>query len=198
MLLTKTQLEIMEIFCSNITKSFSIRGLSKLLNKNYKVAYQAMQGLIKSNILKKDEHQLLKLNSHKNFSLLAYVESLRAEKFLKKHKEIGLFVDDVIQKSNLGFFTLMLFGSYAAGTQKKHSDIDVLMIIEDIAQVEAVERNLKFMSETFGNFHIQVISKESVKEMILRPGKLNVVNETLNKHILFFGAEDYYRLINQV
>ncbi|MBI4980777.1 nucleotidyltransferase domain-containing protein [Candidatus Woesearchaeota archaeon] len=198
MLLTKTQLEIMEIFCANITKSFSIRGLSKLLNKNYKVAYQAMQGLIEKGILKKDEHQLLKLNYQKNFSLLAYIESLRAEKFLKKHKEIGLFVNEVIQKSPLGFFTLMLFGSYAAGKQSKRSDIDVLMIIEDIAQVEAVERNLKFMSENFGNFHLQVISKESVKEMILRPGKLNVVNETLNKHILFFGAEDYYRLINQV
>lgn len=198
MILTKTQLEIMEIFCSSITKSFSIRGVSKQLNKNYKVAYQAMQGLIKEGILSKDEHQLLKLNSHENYPLLAYVESLRAEKFLKKHKEISLFVTDVIQKSPLGFFTLMLFGSYAAGKQRKNSDIDILMIIEDIAQVEAIERNLKFMSETFGNFHIHVVSEESVKEMILRPGKLNVINETLNKHILFFGAEDYYRLINQV
>lgn len=188
----------MEIFCANITKSFSIRGLSKQLDKNYKVAYQAMQGLIEDNLLEKDEHQLLKLNSHKNFSLLAYVESLRAEKFLRKHKEIGLFVGETIQKSTLGFFTLMLFGSYAAGTQKTHSDIDILMIIEDIAQVETVERALKFISETFGKFHIHVISKESVREMILRPRKLNVINETLNKHLLFFGAEDYYRLINQV
>lgn len=195
MLLTKTQLEILEVFCSNITKSFSIRNISKQLNKNYKVAYQAMQGLIKEDIIKKDEHQLLKLNYHKNYPLLTYVESSRAEKFLRKHKDISLFIEDIIKRGDLGFFTLLLFGSYAAGTQNKKSDIDILMIVENITEVEPLERWMKSLSERHGNFHCIVISKESVWEMIRKRGKLNVINETLNKHIIFYGAEDYYRLI---
>ena len=95
----------------------------------------------------------------------------------------------------MGFFTFLVFGSYAEDKQTKRSDIDILLIIENSEDVEKIERQLKNISEKYGNLHCNVISKESVKEMISKKAKLNVINESLNKHIILFGAEDYYRLI---
>ena len=103
---------------------------------------------------------------------------------------------EVIKKIDLGFFSLLLFGSYAEGKATKSSDIDILMIIENTEDTEKIERWLQQISEKYGDFHCNVINKESVKEMLNQREKLNVINETLNKHIIFFGAEDYYRLIS--
>lgn len=195
MLFTKIQAEILKILCSRLTETFTIRGITKKLNKKYKVIYNASQDLIKRRFIERDKkHKLLKLNK-KNFQDLAYIESLRTEEFIKKNRDIGLFVDEIIQKTNLGFFTLLLFGSYIKKKQTKKSDIDILMIIESSKDIEKTERHIQQLSEKYGNFHCHVIGKESVKEMIAQKEKLNVINETLDKHILFFGAENYYRLI---
>jgi len=141
-----------------------------------------------------DEHKLLSLNYKSNFQDLAYIESLRAEDFFKKHKDIMVFVDEILKKME-GFFTLLIFGSYAAGKETKDSDIDVLMIIERTEDADKEEKFLNSIADIYLNkHHTMVIGKESVKEMI-RESKLNVINETLNRHIMLFGAEDYYRLM---
>lgn len=191
---TKTEISILKAFTLNITESFTIREIAKRIKQNYSIVYSAIQNLHKNSFLVKDKHKNFSLNKE-NYQDLAYIEQLRAEEFLKKNKEIVIFVEDVIEKANLGFFILILFGSYAEGKQRKGSDIDILMIIENLEDTEKTERWLQQFSERYGNFHCNVISKESVKEMLSQREKLNVINETLNKHIIFFGAEDYYRLI---
>ena len=192
---TKTEIGILKEFASKITESFTIREIAKRLKQNYSIVYSAVQNLHKNSFLIKDRHKNFSLNK-KNYQNLAYIEQLRAEEFLKKNKEIAIFVEDAIEKANLGFFSLLLFGSYAEGKQRKRSDIDILMIIENLEDTEKTERWLQQISERHGNFHCSVISKESVKEMAAQKEKLNVINETLNKHIIFFGAGDYYRLIS--
>lgn len=193
---TPTQVSILKFFCSSLTERYSINGLTAKLKKKYKVVYLAAQELIKEGFLLKDEHLLLSLNKNRHWQELAYIESLRAGQFLKKHKSIALFTEDIVKKFPLCFFTLLLFGSYASGQQTKKSDIDILMIVEHSEDTEKLENYFQTLSERYGNFHCQVIGKDSAQEM-LRSFKLDVINETFNKHILFFGAEAYYRLINQ-
>lgn len=195
MIFTKTQIAILKIFCSNLTESFTIKEIAERIKQNYSIVYSALQDLHKNKFLVKDKHKNFSLNYKGNHNELAYIESLRAEEFLKNHKDIALFINEVTDKTNLGFFSLLLFGSYVEKPAKK-SDIDILMIIENLEDAEKIEKQLKNMSEKYGNFDINVISKESVKEMLANKDKLNVINETLNKHILFYGAEDYYRLIS--
>lgn len=193
--LTKTETAILKIFCSKIIESFTIREIAKEAKQNYSIVYSSLQNIYKNNFLIKDKHKNFSLNYKENHQSLAYIEQLRAEEFSKRNKNIALFINDVIRKVNLGFFTLLVFGSYAEGRQKIRSDIDILMIIENSDDTEKLERQLKNMSEKYGDFHCHVISKESVKEMISKK-KLNVINESLNKHIIFFGGENYYRLIS--
>ena len=196
MYFTKTETAILKIFTSEITESFTIREISRKLRQNYSIVYSALQNLYKNNFLIKDKHKNFSLDYKKNLSDLAYNESLRAEEFLKKYKDIKLFSNEVINKLGLGFFSLLVFGSYVKGKQKKKSDVDILLIIENLKEVEKIERQLKNISEKYGNFDCHVISKESVVEMLNEREKLNVINETLNNHVILFGAEDYYRLIS--
>lgn len=192
---TKTEIAILKAFASKITESFTIREIAKRVKQNYSIVYSATQDLHKNGFLIKDKHKNFSLNK-KNYQDLAYIEQLRAEEFLKKNKNIALFAEGVIKETKLGFFSLLIFGSYAEGKQTKKSDVDVLMIIENLEDTEKTERWLQQVSERYGNFHCNVIGKESAKEMAAQREKLNVINETLNKHIIFFGAEDYYRLIS--
>ena len=193
---TKTETAILKIFTSKITESFTIREISRKLKQNYSIVYSSLQNLYKNNLLIRDKHKRFSLNYKENYQSLAQIEQSRAEEFSKKNNNIALFVDEVIRKVNLGFFTLLLFGSYAEGKQTKRSDIDILMIIENLKDTEKTERQLQNISGRYGNFHCHVISKESIREMISKRDKLNVINESLNKHIIFFGGEDYYRLIS--
>ena len=197
MLFTKTQIKILKLLCSAITKSYSIRAISKAIKQSYPLTYHSTKDLIKKGFVIEDEHKLLSLNYKSNFQNLAYIESLRAEEFLKKHKEIMLLVDEILKKAE-GFFTLLVFGSYAIGEETKNSDTDILMIIEKTEDADKEEKFLNSIADIYlKKYHCSVIGKESVKEMIKERGKLNVISETLNKHIIFFGADDYYGLMQE-
>lgn len=195
MLLSKTQTEIMKMFVSKITQKYSIRHISTELKKQYPLVHRSMKVLLDTGIIKKDEHDLLSLNYKDNHETIAYAESLRKDEFLKKNKTIGLFAKDVSDNINQDFFILLIFGSYAAGKQKPQ-DVDVLLIIPDIKDTETSEKILSRVSSSFTlDFHCNVISRESTREMLSKRDEINVANETLDNHIIIFGAENYYRLL---
>jgi len=192
---TKTEIVVLKLLCSKLTKFYTIRGISKEIKKSYPITYQAANKLIEKKIILKDENKLLSLNPLSNFSDLAYIESLRADDFIKKHREIKSFMTEVLGKID-SFFTLLVFGSYAVNQQTKNSDLDLLMIIDDDKNTGKQEIILKRSTELYlKKSHCHVISRKDVKEMIKERKKLNVINETLDKHIIVYGAEEYYRLI---
>ncbi|MDO8660424.1 MAG: nucleotidyltransferase domain-containing protein [Candidatus Woesearchaeota archaeon] len=197
MLFTKTQLKIMQVVCGKITVKHSIRQLANQLKIGYGITHTAVQRLLQCQLLTKDEHGLISLNYKEHSQELAYIESLRAEEFKRKYSDIALFTDKVIAQT-LGFFILLAFGSYAKGAQKKDSDIDILMIIEQAKDAEAKERFLSNLADTYlKKAECRVIGLESVREMLTKRDRLNAMNETLNSHVLLFGSEAYYKLLQE-
>jgi predicted nucleotidyltransferase len=195
-MLTKTETIILKLLCSTLTKSYTIRGISRGIKKSFPITHQAAHKLIKKRLVLRDENKLISLNYLSNFQELSYIESLRAEDFLKRHREIRLFVEEVLDKID-SFFTLLVFGSYAVNKQTKTSDIDILMIVNGTEDTEKQERFLNRIAEVYlKKPHCYVINRENVRGMIKERNKLNVMNETLDKHIIFWGADDYYRLIS--
>lgn len=195
MILSKTQIEIMKIFASKTTERFSIRRISILLKKPYPLVHRSARALLDSKLVLKDGHNLLSLNCKENHSTLSYVESLRREIFLEKNKTLALFAKDALNGLNLDFFTFLIFGSCAAGKEKPR-DVDMLLIVPDKKDADKAEKILNRISSSFSlDFHFVVISAESAHEMLSKRDKPNVMNETLNNHIIIFGAENYYRLL---
>jgi len=168
--------------------------MAREIKQSFPIIYHSVQHLLQHKLLLKDEHKLINLDYQHHFSCWAYIESLRTEDFLTLHKEIKPFIEEVMKKME-NFYTLLIFGSYAEYKQTSRSDVDILMIIDQPAETEQQERFLKRIADLYlPQAHIQVISQNDAREMG-REKNLNVMKETLDKHIILFGAEDYYRFI---
>jgi hypothetical protein len=193
-MLTKTQLEIMKVFVSKITERFSIKQISEILKKPYPLIHRSIKSLIVEKFIIKDKQNFLSLNYKKNHSTISYVESLRKDSFLRKNKTITLFVNDALKKIKADFFILLIFGS--AVDKQKPRDVDILMIFKNSNKNREIETILNNIASNFSkDFDINVLTVESVYEMLSKRDNKNLMNETLNKHILIFGSENYYRLL---
>jgi predicted transcriptional regulator len=190
---TKTQIEIMSVFVSKINEKFSIKQISEIINKAYPLVHRSIKALIEEGLLIRDNKELLSLNYRGNSQYIAYIESLRTDKFLK-NKVISLFTKDALDRINLDFFVFLVFGSSVES--KEPRDIDILLIVQEKEKINEVERIVSNIASNFSKkFDINVISAESAYEMLNKRDSINILNETLNKHILLFGAENYYRIL---
>lgn len=196
-MLTKTQVKIMEIFTSKINETFSIKQISKMLSKPYPLIHRTIKSLIEEKRIIKDKKGFLSLNFRDNHTELMYIESLKKEGFLKKNKTIFLFVKDVLDKIGLDFFIFLFFGS--AVENQNGRDTDVLIVVDKYDKIENIERIVNNIASNFSlRFDINVISVESMYEMLSKRNEKNVINETLDNHVVIFGAENYYRIIKNV
>jgi predicted nucleotidyltransferase len=195
MIFTKTEIRAMELFASRILGSFTIREVSRLIKKDLKIVHTSIKLLMKKGFLIEEKNGL-RLNYKASIQDIAYIENIRKESFLKKNPLIKNHVEGFIKKSKNKLFVLIVFGSYASGKQTKKSDIDLLAIIPKYDEGFEREINAR-LSLSKDRFHINVIDQESFREMIDKREETNVINETLNNHILLYGAEGYYSLLGE-
>ena len=80
----------------------------------------------------------------------------------------------------------------------KPRDIDILLIVDSADKVEFHEKFLHNITSNYDlPFEERVIGFESVYEMLSKREEKNVMNEILNKHMILYGAELFYRLIQR-
>ena len=193
-MLTKTELAILTIFTAKITQKLSIKQIADQLKKPYPLIHRSIQSLLSNSFLEKDEHQLISLQYKKNHAEIAYVEAVKTKAFFDQNKIVSLFTKDVLEKLKEDFFILLVFGS--AVEKKNPRDIDVLLIIDDKEKINNIEKLLANIAANFTlHFDIHVITTESMREMLQKREEPNVINETLHKHMLLFGAETYYKVL---
>ena|SRR3989338_588397 len=191
---TKTQIRIMKVFAASIVRRFSIKEIADTLKSPYPLIHRSIQDLLNKGFIVKDEKNFLSLNYKSNHMDLAYIESLREKELIRKEKTLSLFIQDVLNRIKEDFFVFLIFGSYAE--KSNYRDIDFLFITGDESRINETERILANIADNFtAKIEIQVISSKSAQEMLSNRDKINIMNETLNKHILLFGAENYYRMV---
>lgn len=192
---TKTQAKVMGVFTSLLTERFSIKQIAEAIGKPYPLVHRSIKGLAGEKFLEKDKQGYLSLCYKQHHQELAYIEALRTGEFLKHNKQITLFVKDAMESLRRDFFILLIFGSFIK-TGQKPRDIDILVILENKDDLEKCERVIQNLASNFGAvFDINTISEESAYEMLSKRDERNVMNETLDNHIIIFGAENYYRLL---
>ena len=180
-------IEILKLLISSKEEAFSIRKISQLRGINYKSAYIALKFLAKEKIvdLKKMGNTII-CTFNNNFNDLVFrAEFLRRED-LFKNKDF-LIIHNRLSELKFPFIAL-LFGSYAKGTAKKHSDIDILTIGGNEEELEKVTSLLP------DKIHLTSVSYESFIRMV-KSKDMSVVSEALKKNIPLIGIEEYYRLI---
>ncbi|MFT4343731.1 MAG: hypothetical protein ACMXYE_03205 [Candidatus Woesearchaeota archaeon] len=194
-MLTKTQSKIMQFCVTNITELYTINGIARMMNMNPSLVHRAITPLVKEHkLLTLTKHNLITVNYTSNHGELAYIEYLRMQEFLSKNKMIKDFRSEILQKLNDEYFIVILFGS--AITKAKPNDYDILFIFEDFEKVRKRERAIELIASQYEKeFDITVIGVESIFEMATKRTQKNVFNETLQNHIILYGGELFYRLL---
>lgn len=194
MYINKSTAKVLQFFVGHITESFSLREVARKLKMHVSLTHRAIQPLIESKIIEQDKHKNLILNYKIHHETLVFAEYLRRDNFLEKYKDIKLFREEIINKIKEDNFVLLIFGS--AVESIKPRDVDILLIVDSTDKIEFHER---FLHNVVSNYDLpfeeRVIGFESVYEMLLKRDEKNIINEILNKHIILYGAELFYRLI---
>lgn len=194
-MLTKTQTEIMKIFVSKIDKKFSINEIAEVLKKPYALIHRSIQELIKNKEVLLDDKKLLSLNYNKNFTELSFIESLRVKSSLEKEKSVYLFIKDCLKEVREDFFIFLIFGSFTE--KKKFNDLDIVVILDNQNKVGQTEKIIKNIASNFSfKIDAHILSKESAYEMFSKREQTNILNESLNKHLIVFGGENYYKILS--
>ncbi|HLC99074.1 MAG TPA: hypothetical protein VJC00_03645 [Candidatus Nanoarchaeia archaeon] len=198
MWINKSTARVLQVFAGHITESFTLREAARRLKMHVSLAHRAIRPLIEKKIVLQDKRKNLSLNYKIHHETLAFVEYLKRDELLNKgkYKDIKLFAEEVINKIKEDNFVLLVFGS--AVDSGKPRDIDILLIVDDISKVEFHERFLHNIASNYDlPFEERVISFESVYEMLAKRDEINVMNSILDKHIILYGAELFYRLIQR-
>src|SRR3989344_6109357 len=116
--ITVMNVKIMEEMTKDLTKKWSINGLSKKINKYYRPVYAAVQSLIKQEFLIKNKNNLIE-PVFKDTLLLELAEKQRL--INHNNKEIKLIKERLLRLKT-AFFSAVLFGS---SVNKKGNDIDI-------------------------------------------------------------------------
>ena len=196
MYIHKSTAKILQLFTSYITESFTLREVARRLKMHVSLTHRAIQPLIDSKIVEQDKHKNLSLNYKIHHETLAFAEYLKRDNLLDRFKDIKLFADEVIKKIKQDSFVLLVFGSTVDSSKPR--DIDILLIVDSTNKIEFHEKFLHNIASNYDLFFEErVIGFESVYEMLSKRDEKNVMNEILNKHIILYGAELFYRLIER-
>jgi len=184
MLLNKNALIILEEFCLDYSKEIYGRQIATKLKMNQKTVANILNRLEKEGILKyssegKNKYYSLNKLNPKTKEIIKILEIARKNIFIEKNNRIKeIFYS--LEKRTLG--VLIIFGSYANGTNTKDSDLDVFVVgnmedKEDLEEMHRIRINvIKSSREKF--------NKEDV-----------FIKEVIKNHIILKGVEEFIELI---
>ena len=192
-LITKNQLEILNLFRKNIFLSETIRAIAKITRKSYPKIHQAIKELNKRNVIKIKKvgnSNVCELNLSNEavsyFSLLDEQEAFSQKiPHIEKILEFKEFLDDII----------LVTGSYAGHRQTSKSDIDLVIITKENAFRK--QKLIDNLTKLFiPRIHPITITYKDFIEMLLEK-KENFGKEIFKKKLLFRNPSRYYKLIAQ-
>jgi len=197
---TKTQQKIMNLFIAKIANKFSLQGAGKKLQMHQALSYRASKLLIEKKLIIPDKNGLYSLNYKKNQQELVAFEYMRTANFLNKleHKKFKDFIEEFITNTKEDNYIFLLFGS--AVEKKNYRDYDIILFFNTIKKAQLYENILINLAGNYPtlNIHINVDSNKDLKQMLKKRDEKNVINEAINKHLIFYGAELFYKVLKEV
>ncbi len=199
--LTRNDCRIAEFLLQHMQEKFSIREIARQVKIDYKLVHTSVQRLISKKIIAKKKYgktELCEINLTEAIIDLILVEQQRTRHFLEKNIGIKLLVHEMMEKIENPYYTLIIFGSYAKGAQHPRSDVDLLAIAltkEQLSEIERTIHSITFIKPI--KIHLITATAADFKEMVEAKEPLNVGKEAVKNHIIIYGAEAYYNLLER-
>ncbi len=164
-------------------------------NKSHHYVFEALKRFTKLNLItekRKGNTNVYTINpENQNLHYLVITEYILKEKRTDvPYKNI----QQITSKIKNPFYTLIIGGSYAEGKQKPTSDMDVAIIIPDSENKKPYQIALKEGELMIPEIHGYVFTREEFFQMLINK-EFNYGKELARKHILYYGAEQYYKIL---
>ncbi|MBU1976198.1 MAG: nucleotidyltransferase domain-containing protein [Nanoarchaeota archaeon] len=184
----KSDVKILKLMLDHKEERFTIRQISQRLKINYRIAHEQVGILEKEGLLmvvRVGKARLCELSNKFNHRVFEAEASRRDNLLMNKDIRV---LHKRLSELNFNFIALV-FGSYAKGTAKKHSDIDILTIGGD-------EKELKRTISLLPNaIHLTAVEESDFVTMA-KSREFSVVSEAIKNNVILLGIEDYYRLLS--
>ncbi len=198
-MLTKKQLKIFEPFIKNVYKEHTIKELKKISNEKSNNAISIALKRFKEEELVNERRigkSLLYTLNIKNDLVFFYIALINNNKLPKIAQKIVKEIKGEVEKYTL-FYSIAIFGSYAVNKQKKDSDLDIAIFIENEERKKTVQLALNSVKlKSILEVDAHVISQEEFLEM-LKVDYANLGKEIARKHLLVYNHHIFYSLLNK-
>ncbi|MFH1249346.1 MAG: nucleotidyltransferase domain-containing protein [archaeon] len=181
-------LDIIGLYRCNYLTGFHVRQMAQLIGKSHVSLLPHLKELEENKILvskyvgKSRVYSLNLGNSHAR-EFLSFSEKKKSLWFLDKEVFIKKIHDESIGFGLAG--CLILFGSYASGTNSDSSDID-LLYLGDIA--EGDKKKIKNLGKTYHQeIHLVSMDLKEFRDQLLKSGAL--AKEVINNHIILYNHD---------
>ena len=195
---TDEKIRVLEAWRKNPFSNLSRMEIMKSLNKKTKTwIFNTLKQLVKNKILNSNRKSNLDIYSLN----LSNPISLKILDFLEIKESINFerldLISDIINKIPVKGYCLIVFGSYAENKQKKDSDIDISILINN----KEDEKKIKpYLNDIKLNYKIKVddhyILFNELIEMLTRSEE-NLGKQIFRKHKIFYNSDIYYNLIKE-
>jgi len=198
-MITEKQLKIFEAFAKEPFAEYTRKQIKKDLKEKSNNALA-----LAINMLKKEEALIekkigksglltLNLNNDLTFYYLALCNNARMPHIAKQ--AVKALKEEINEDTQ--FYSIVLFGSYAAGEQKQTSDLDIAVFIESEEKRKKIEASvnsakLKILAET----DIHVIPKAEMIEMLAEKHE-NLGKQIARKHLAVYNHQIFYEIIKE-
>lgn len=168
----------LEIILVLLRNESHLRSIAKQLDASHSTVSRALNKLCKENIIDfKKEGKNKVFFIRKNLQAKNYVfnaERYKLIRLIKQYPELSIIIDGILK--NCEERLIILFGSYAKGTAKKDSDIDIY--------VETENRKIKDKVESL---HSKIKAKVGLFDL-----DSMLIKEIMKNHVILKGAEEFY------
>ncbi len=195
----KKEYQIVEGFIKQPWKKLTFNEIRKISGKKSKsYLYNSIRKFLKEKILIEEKvgnvNQYYLNNSLKTISYIGFVaENMGLGKSHIPYTDI----EKITSKIPTNFFILLITGSYAKNTQKKNSDIDLVIICDKSTQPDKIYAELRYDAEmNIPKIHLYVF-KDSEFLAMLTDKKANYGKEIIKNNIILSGGKEYYKIIGE-
>ncbi len=192
-LLRQAEVKILEVFLD--LKRHYFAELTRITKLTHPRTLRVLRKLVKLEILEAVTEANVKYYSLKKTSIvntvMGMLEYNRTLPFLAKNKTLARALE-MLKEKYFDYQVMLLFGSVVKGYATKTSDIDLLLLKENVSQndIKTVEDIVDLVNGRTGlKISPYLMTLEEFKK------RNNLAKQAIADHILIEGAELFYRMV---
>jgi len=194
--------KLFRYFALNINKVRTIRQISLKTKIPYMTLNRIIKKLEKQNLIitkKVGKSVVCSLNKDNRITkqhLILASESFK-DHFIEKRLLIKK-INQIIKENKSKEISAILFGSYAAGKEQKHSDIDIAFISESKEIIKKILDEFRTIEQIHDiEVNTMIFTKKQFKDM-LKSKEENVGKQILKNHVILYNPEFFWNIIYEV